>query len=87
MGGSREGKDEVPGDRREVRMSYGSQRGKAEGPAWVPGLNGSPAFLGGGEQRGSKSLQSEGPHPAILQGGCDTGEAAKKGQSYLQLHR
>lgn len=87
MGGSREGKDEAPGDRREVRMSDGSQRGKAEGPAWVPGLNRSPAFLGGGEQRGSKPFRARAPYPAMLQGGCDTGEAAKKGQSYLQLHR
>lgn len=32
MGGSREGKDEAPGDRKGVRMRDGSQRGKAEGP-------------------------------------------------------
>lgn len=32
MGGSREDKDEAPGDRRGVRMSDGSLRGKTEGP-------------------------------------------------------
>lgn len=64
MGGSREGKDEAPGDRKGVRMRDGSQRGKAEGPRGGIKLEQLSMLLG----EGLFEIASErGPPPAPAQ--------------------
>lgn len=57
MGGSREGKDEAPSDRRGVRMRDGSQRGKAEGPC------GDLHYLGGGGFKAASERATSPPMP------------------------